>query len=73
MKRVEVILRFPVNDEVTVSAAADFAANAVEMYGGSFRPPGGYGEDDPGDPLFGSKDVEIVQSRRIYRNRRRKK
>jgi hypothetical protein len=71
LKIIEVVLRFPVADSVEVDEAAEFAAEAVGVYGGSKEPPGAYGKDSPGDPLFGCVDVEIVRAKRLARARGR--
>jgi len=38
---------------VTVKQMKDYIADAIETYSLSFRPPGSYDDDDPGDLLFG--------------------
>lgn len=67
MKIVEVVLRFAVDDSVSPDRAASFASEAVEMWGGQYRPPGAEGDADPGDPLFGIREVEIVRAKRFAR------
>ncbi len=39
----------------------DYIVDALKSWGGSFRPPGGYGEDDPGDPLFGGYKTVVIK------------
>lgn len=47
----EVIVDRP--DDVSVALMRDYIQEAVRTWGGSYRPPGGYGPDDEGHPLFG--------------------
>lgn len=42
---------------------ASYVADALGFWGGSLRPPGAYGEDDLGDPLFGGLEVRAIEIR----------
>lgn len=39
---------------------AAYVSEAIETWGGQYRPPGAHGEDDPGDPLFGGIEVNSI-------------
>jgi hypothetical protein len=48
---------------------AAYVSEALASWGGSLRPPGAYGADDPGHPLFGGVTVRSVAMRGTdYRN-----
>ena len=42
---------------------AEYVSEALTAWGGSLRPPGGYGQDDPGHPLRDGVEVEAVTIR----------
>lgn len=60
-RRFTVIMDVP--DGADVHDAAHYIRDAVVSMGGGLRPPGAYGEDDPGDPMFGSHGPCSVQYR----------
>lgn len=47
-------------DGATVQDVKDYVEAAVQDWSGQFRPPGGYGPDDPGDPLWRIGDTARV-------------
>ena len=53
MKKVTFEVSFSLPPGATLSEARRYVLNAVSTWQGSLRPPGGYSEDDPGDPMFG--------------------
>lgn len=59
-------VRFRIEFDLPPGADADDAEECLVSHvvsmGGDRRPPGGYGENDPGDPMFGlDRDSIAVQ------------
>jgi hypothetical protein len=52
-KRVEFKVAFDLPKDCTVAHARETLEDQVSAMGGNLRPPGGYCEDDEGDPMFG--------------------
>lgn len=52
-------VRMEVPDEATVEECAAYVYDAVSSMGGGLRPPGGYDDDDAGDPMFGHHKCEV--------------
>lgn len=52
MKKVTFEVSFPLPPGATIGDARQYVLDAVSTWQGSLRPPGGYSEDDPGDPMF---------------------
>ena len=63
-RTVEFKVRIILPPGVTVACARSYIEEAVCSWKGSFRPPGGYNEVDPGDPLF-DLDVRSVRVTRL--------
>ena len=51
-KRVEFLVSFDLPPGCSVAEAQDYVADWVATGKGTLRPPGVYGEEDPGDPMF---------------------
>lgn len=51
-----------------------YIAEAVAVWRGQLRPPGGHNDDDPGDPLWhlDPDSVRVTRSRRARTKERRK-
>lgn len=58
----KVLLTVDLNSSVAKEALAAYVGDAVASWSGSLRPPGGYGDDDTGDPMFGNVDVVHVKT-----------
>lgn len=48
---------------VSVTEMRNYIREAVQTYGGQFRPPGAHGQDDDGDPLFGGVKCIVKRNR----------
>jgi hypothetical protein len=61
--RVTFKVSFDLPDGASVALARDYLNEAVATWHGSLRPPGGYHENDPGDPffLFDRHSIKITQ------------
>lgn len=51
-KRIGFLVEFDQPEGANISDCRAYILDAVSTWRGSLRPPGGYGDDDPGDPLF---------------------
>ncbi len=45
--------------KVSIAEMKIYIQEAVETWGGSFRPPNAYGEGEEGHPLFGGVPCEV--------------
>jgi hypothetical protein len=52
MTKVSFSVSFELPDQVTVDRVRDYVEDAVANWARALRPPGGFGDEDPGDPLF---------------------
>lgn len=52
MRRVAFIVSFELPDGADRDDAQTYVEEAVSSFQGSLRPPGAYGDDDDGDPMF---------------------
>jgi len=52
-ERISLIVSFTLPDAVNRTEAAAYVRDAVRVWNGQYRPPGGYEPEDPGDPRFG--------------------
>lgn len=53
MARIRIALSFEIPEGATRDDCVVYAQEAVATWRGCKRPPGGYGDNDPGDPMFG--------------------
>jgi hypothetical protein len=51
-QRVKFLVSLERPDGASIEDLREYIAEAIAVYRGSLRPPGGYDDDDPGDPLF---------------------
>lgn len=58
--RRRIVLSVDAPPEADDNDIANYIADALGSWGGSFRPPGAYGEDDDGDPLFDGLKCRII-------------
>jgi hypothetical protein len=49
----------------SVEDCRSYVEDAVATWRGQCRPPGGHGDDDPGDPMWGL-DWETVKAKRAF-------
>jgi hypothetical protein len=63
----KVMLTLP--DGVTIDQMKGYILDAVATMKGSYRPPGGYGAEDTGDPLF-KLDGDAIKVTRLNPRRR---
>lgn len=47
--------------DCSVRRMKEYIKEAIDTWNGSFRPPGSYGDDDPGDPLFNVEFHAIIR------------
>ncbi len=59
-RRVSFRVSLLLPSDATVQDIKDYVEAAVHNWCGQFRPPGGYGPDDPGDPLWRIGDTARV-------------
>lgn len=52
MARIRLSISFEIPEGADREDCLAYAVEAVGCYVGSKRPPGAYGNDDPGDPMF---------------------
>jgi hypothetical protein len=66
-------VRLAMPPDAEVTDVVDYINSAVQSWRGQLRPPGGYCESDPGDPMW-ELDVETVtvQAYKPPKNRRKK-
>lgn len=64
MKKEKYIVELVRPRGVTVSEMKRYIRDAVEAWGGSFRPPGAHGYEDEGDPLFGGVECKITKPKK---------
>lgn len=57
-----------VPEEATEAETKEFVLEAVSAWPGQCRPPGAYGDDDPGDPM---RDLGVVSIRNMARMKQR--
>lgn len=57
-KRINILADVPFG--VSHEELKAYVTEALEIWGGQKRPPGGYSPEDPGDPLFGSIKIEEI-------------
>jgi len=57
MRKFEVFMEIP--DGASVEETAAYVHDAVCSMGGGLRPPRSYGQEDDGDPLYGSHTCEV--------------
>lgn len=69
-RRIEFVVAFDVPKGATPSECAEYVMSAVSCYRGSLRPPGGYSESDPGDPMQGLNSKSIIVKRFLKKQRR---
>lgn len=62
MKR-RITISADVPSEANDEEIASYVTEALGSWGGQSRPPGAYGDDDPGDPIFGGIRVNSVAIR----------
>jgi hypothetical protein len=62
MRTYKVLLTVALKSMATEEELAAYIEDAVTSWGGSLRPPGGYGDDDTGDPMFGNVDAVHVKT-----------
>lgn len=75
--RIRLAISFELPEGATREDALTYAVDAVMSMKGCLRPAGGYGEDDPGNPMFyldsrsveGSFVTNYNKKRRIVRCR----
>lgn len=65
MKRFTFLVTLEVPSDTAERDARAYVEEAVDVLKGSFRPPGGYGDDDPGDPLWESRVVSVRNAARV--------
>lgn len=53
MSRVRISLSMDIPEEATREDCLAYVVEAVMSWKGQCRPPGAYGDDDPGNPMFG--------------------
>lgn len=70
MRRVNFTVSFALPRGASVADAREYVDDAVATWRGSLRYPGGYGEDDPGDPMFGL-DNSTVRVTHKYKQKAR--
>jgi hypothetical protein len=56
------LLTVDLKSSVAKEELAAYVGDAVASWGGSLRPPGGYGDDDTGDPMFGNVGSVYVKT-----------
>lgn len=55
------MVAFDLPEGASLAEAKAYVLDAVATWGGCYRPPGGYGDDDPGDPFFGGpKNITVA-------------
>lgn len=60
MPRYEMLILIDTAEPIRKTDLKNYVREAVQTWQGFFRPPGGYGDDDEGDPMFGNiKKVSI--------------
>lgn len=65
------LVSMPIPPGATVKDVQSFIHDAVGAWGGGLRPPGCHSNEDPGDPLFGTRHGEVkVELKRAPRNAR---
>ncbi len=64
-KRVVFVVDMTIPDGATITDCQKYVQTAIENWRGSLRPPGGYNEEDLGDPMF-SLDTSKVKVRRQW-------
>jgi len=64
MKKEKYIVTLTRPEGVKDIEIKNYIAGAVAEYGGGFRPPQSYGEDDPGDLLFGGVECTVTKQRK---------
>lgn len=62
------LVELEVPEGAKIADCIEYITHAVQSWGGGYRPPGSYGEDDDGDPFF-SLDRESVKVKRHYHAR----
>jgi hypothetical protein len=62
--KVSFVVSLDVPEGSSVTDVKDYIEDAVRTWCGSLRSAGGYGEDDPGDPMF-YLDKDSVKVRRM--------
>jgi hypothetical protein len=65
MKKRQFIVEMEIPEGATVGDIKEYIEDAVGAWCGQFRPPGGYGPDDPGDPRF-MIDRDSIKVKRHY-------
>jgi hypothetical protein len=62
-KRESYLVTLERPDGVSVAEMKQYIVDSVGSWRGSFRPPGGMGEDDPGDLLFNldAKSISVAK------------
>lgn len=66
-RRVTFTVSFDRPDGCTVAEAQETLRNHLSSMGGDLRPPGGFGSDDSGDPMFGMDRSTIKVTRQKKR------
>jgi hypothetical protein len=67
-------VRLAMPPDATIDDVTEYINSSVRTWRGQLRPPGGYSEDDPGDPMWelDAKTV-TVQAYKPPKNRRKKR
>jgi hypothetical protein len=65
-KRVSFVVSFDLPVGCSIAHARHTLESHVKYMGGDKRPPGSYGEDDPGDPMFDldRESISVIQNRK---------
>lgn len=60
------LVTLPIPDGASFKDVQEYIHDAVGSWNGSLRPPGGYGPEDEGDPLFGIErdSIKVEQKQR---------
>jgi hypothetical protein len=60
-KRLEFIVSIEQPEGASITEVKNYISEAVSTWSGSLRPPGAYGQHDPGDPLWGTGKTTKVR------------
>ncbi len=69
MRRWRVTVELDVPVDASRDDVKDYALDAMGTMVGCYRPPGGYGNDDPGHPVWGLDNVDVTKVGRVNQRR----